>query len=477
MPEKSHFLYCLGAAMLLGLASSCNRVEPHRPELIAVQGDLAHPVSNLSLPVLLNLEEVEDLVNQKLNGEIYRDGSFEGDNLVMTISKIGRIEVNLVGNRLYYRLPLHIWLEGHVEKKLLGAVKVQKNQQLDFSLVLHFCSTLNIDQDWHPVVHTTLQKYEWIKKPSIQMGFVKIGIAKLVEKKIEEQMPTLLGKIDASVHQKLDIKPMAMKLWTGIQKPIRLNRKFQDVWLQAKPQRLYMSHINGSGGYLRVNLRLEALLQTVAGDSPTVAPAEDLPPLLFHPDTSNRFDLYVKSKLPFELLNSTLNQHLGRKELAWEGYGIGMQDFELMGSDSMILLKVHVDGEVNGDIYLSGRPYYQDSSGVLGMSGLDFHLASEEALVNTADWLMHDYVLEQLGKSLQLPLADKLARLPELADNAIAKSKISRNVDITLDSLRLVPQEILVTSSDLQLLVRATGNVSMAIERLPVKQKEAKPIP
>lgn len=467
--RANHYKPSVQLLILFGLIflMGCQTLEKHEPVLNPVKGNIEHPISDVHLPLLLEIDEIEDLINTKLDGEIYNDPSFDKDNVKLSISKIGRISVSLQGNYLYYRLPLHIWIQARIKKKLLRAIK--KQQTLDFSLVLHFRSKLEVDEQWKPVVTTKLLKYEWVKKPKVKIGFMKVGVKKLVEKQLDKRMDGLLENIDQSIHEKLDIKPLISKVWTDIQKPILINKKVTQVWLKAEPQKLFMTHINGKDGYLQLNVRLQAELHTLFGDTAGMVINKKLPPLLHHEDTSSHFSLYVKSSIPLELLTDLLNEQVGRKDFSVEGYEdykVSLDKFQVLSSDSQLVLKVGIDGEINGDVYFNGSPMYDSASQVLTLQNFDLAVSSEEVLMNTAEWLLKSELKLRVQEELKLSIGDKLSKLPLLIQNAIDNSKLSQKASIRLSNVKLEPKEILITDKDVQLLLQASGNVNMELEKL-----------
>jgi hypothetical protein len=455
----------LAIALLLGFA--CSRIESHEPEIVKVEGELQQIPSSVNLPLMMSMQDLETLVNEKLQGELYADRSFEGDNMALVISKKAPIQLRLEGNKLFYDLPLQIAFEGTFEKKII--VKIKKTQKLDFAATLKFCSTLDVNQDWQAVINTSLLGINWIEKPTINIIGLKVTLAKLAESQLEKRMPEMLGNLDRSVREKLKLRDIAQKVWSKMQQPMLVHKQYNKVWLKALPKKFYMSHIDGHNGNLVINTRLDMELFTTMGETPPASSPADtlLPQLLTLTDTTARFDLNVLTKLPLHALNQSLNEHVPKKKIEFSNYAVNLKEFEMMGSDSQMVLRVDLGGDVRGRVYFKGKPAYDSVQQVLSLQGFDFDVRSEEVLLSSADWLMHDTFKEKVQEELNLPLAERLHALPALIQGALSHSKMAGKIQVDLKDLRIVPRQLLITYKDIQMITHAEGRLLVTLVGLP----------
>ena len=68
-------------------------------------------LSSISIPVEIELAQINKLVNNSLKGLLYEDNSLEdngGDNLMFKVYKYEDITIKSIGDLIMYRVPLKI---------------------------------------------------------------------------------------------------------------------------------------------------------------------------------------------------------------------------------------------------------------------------------------------------------------------------------------------------------------------------------
>lgn len=472
-------LLLLSAFFVLSLSfSSCSKINPEEP----VSGNFEEapevPVSYLSTPVLYKIAELEAMINQKLDGTVYEDNSFtnnNNDNIKLKIRKVRPITIDMVGKDLYYRVPLGIDFEGKASKKILG-MKLSKKQAVDFSCILRFRSSVSLSKDWRIVTETESLGIEWIEKPNIKVGPLKINLARLVEKELGKRKSELEKKIDEAAYKHLNLKKEIEKVWTSLQKPILLDKKTGKLWLAAYPQSLEASDVMGVKGYFRVFVRINTKLETVLSEKPEVKANTSLPDMTYNPNLSNDFKLFATGKVYYEAVNELLKEKLKGKVINLDGgFKVKLKNAEVRGSGKDLILKLKVGGSAKGTVYFRGTPAYDKENNRLFMENFRFDVETEEILVSAADWLLNETLREEIQSKLELPLGEHLEKLPELILKGINGSNISDKVQLDLINFDLQPQNIRVAEEALEVLVAAEGNVGLQLKnldkKLPAKKK------
>jgi hypothetical protein len=67
-----------------------------------------------------------------------------------------------------------------------------------------------------------------------------------------------------------------------------------------------------------------------------------------------------------------------------------------LAQNGKIVIALDLSGSVNGKIYLSGFPQYNDKSKEIYFDELDYVLDTKNKLMRTANWLAQGFILRKL---------------------------------------------------------------------------------
>src|SRR6478735_8382514 len=113
-------LFCV--VLLAACMSACNTISPEAPARTMLDSTLVIPPSELSVPVYYPVQELEDMVNEKLAAKIIEAKlaiNQKEDSLFLSISRFKPVTIEYNGDRgITYSLPVHI--DGTVQAKVIG---------------------------------------------------------------------------------------------------------------------------------------------------------------------------------------------------------------------------------------------------------------------------------------------------------------------------------------------------------------------
>jgi Domain of unknown function (DUF4403) len=452
---------------------ACSDMNADKPAEESFDAPIVQEVSVLGTPVIFEIQDIEDKVNEKLAGTFFQKNGFDIPNEKgiqikvhqLALSKPERLQINVIGNELRYTVPLRLIFDGTFGKKV--GIKVEKRQKFDFALRLRFrTKILSVGEDWKLNTQTTSEGFDWIDKPDITLAGIKIGLASLAEKSLKNSMSKIEDKIDQAAHNALKLDKMIGKIWASLQKPILINKKHSKIWLRAKPQGIEMGKIEGDGTNLSIRLRILTLTETLLGENPTFTINEKLPPLKTNLAVDNQCNLHVLSELDYEEINQVLLESIGGKEFDIKGNKLLIKKAEVSGSGKNLIIKVEVGGTINATIYGKGRPVYDTIQGSLRIENFDFDVNTQEMLLGSADWLLHETAKEKIQEKLNLPIKKHLDKLPDLIRNGIAGSKLGERLELGLENMQIRPNKIAVQKEGLGVLVNVTTNLSVKLKKL-----------
>lgn len=455
--------------LMFFLCLSCSQIKPEAPQLEAFEKDIEQKISHISMPIIFEIKNIENRINKELNGVIYRDNSFEDhhrDNIKITVKKEEKIKISIKNNVLYYKLPLRIWLEARLEKKLIGKAKLKKVQAVEMAVRLRFKSVIAVGKDWKIKTKTTFIGLEWIKEPEIKVAMIKINLATKTEKILERKQREIERQIDKAARKHLTIKDKVQKIWQELQNPILFNKKGYKAWLKMTPQNIELGKIKGSHGLLKIFVKINTHITTLFGNNPKYTVIKKIPPLIINHKIKDDFELHIFSKLLYKDLNQIVKKKVKNKEILIEDYKIIIKKVEISGSGRNLIIKVKIKGAIKSTVYFRGIPFYDKESGELQIKDFDFDVKTEESLLQGAEWLLHDVFKEHVQELLHIPLKDKLEKIPNLIQKGIKDGEIGKKIDLKLENFVLKPDRILIDKKGLKLMIDVSGNSSLKLKNI-----------
>lgn len=455
---------------------SCERIRPEAPRITPLDSTLQIPVSKITIPIQYEVTKLEKMVNDKIQGVFLKEGfkvNTNGDSLFLQIEKQGRIILSWSNPTLYYSVPVKVSAKF---MKRVGKMKVRNNKPVETELVLRLSTRLDIDKNWQLKPQSALEEIKWITDPKLKIALVKINLRKVAEDAINKNKDKLIAKMDEIIPVLLNTRNVVSKLWNDIQKPIRINKKETQVWLKAYGTNITARLTDAGPDLIALKVQLKAHLQTVMEGETMPGSNDTLPAYAVSKSDDDSLLMYVLVRIPFEPVSKILNDQLVGKDLSAEGYSTKIRKLDLYGTDSALALKVKVKGDVDGQVFITAAPGYDTLSSTLYAKRFAFDIDTENSLVSSANWLLHDNVLDLVRNKMKIGLQPYIDSLPALIIRGIERGKTGTKIDLTINSLTIKPVNSLITRDDFQILFKATGQASIDLEQkiFTAKKKKGK---
>ncbi|MGD1845042.1 MAG: DUF4403 family protein [Salibacteraceae bacterium] len=444
-------------ALLVGAGCSGNGPEAKAPETEPFETPPDPRLSTLEAPIALGMDQLEDLINRKVKGAIFTDKQLgKSKGLQLDLEKAGDIELSPTDDHMNWKVPLLIRVKG----------KRKESEKVQFQMVLHLASLLDLNTDWQLVTTTRLKSITWIKRPIVDFELFELDLTGFVENYFRNNQKELLGQIDQAILQNVNLKPTIEKVWNELQKPIRINKSYEEVWLHIRPEQIFQGPVAFYSDQLLIRARVTAWLKTEVGTPKGQDALVALPALMKGKTASRDFDLYLNSWWPYQRMNELLKDSLMGKTLEVEGHELKVKAMELSGSGQRLVLKLTTEGDVDGTLYLSGMPVFEPESALLRLQSVEFDVNTEDVFLSVADWLFHDSFKASLEKKLAFPIGTSIDQLPELIQGALSQGKLGERVNVSIDEMEVAPMALVVGEKGLHTQIRGTGQTGILMRKL-----------
>ncbi|GAB2553797.1 DUF4403 family protein [Spirosoma areae] len=451
--------------VFIGSLDGCNRVRPDIPVAEAFEPPITDPVSYMAGTITFNIRDLENKINRSLPTTLVPEEAFEGkkgEAWRFRVERTGPVKIRYANRRVYFSAPLQVWYSNPI-----GLRKGENRKSRPFcALAVNFTSPLGVSSGWRLATKSTFEDYHWIQKPAVRVLGVKINVTKLSERLLEKRRGAIEHAIDSAVYNGLRLDRQVRKVWRDMQKPLRISKVPENLWLLPKPFSIAAAPVLGNSRQISVPIQIAFRVDTRLGPRPVVDTLERLPRLLRRNVLPSSSRLEVLAFIPYSDINHVLTRTLTKQKLNLMGGTITIKRASIYGSGRNLILRTDVKGAVNGTLYFHGIPAYDTLTNTLRIVNVDFDVDTKEHLFATADWLLHDNLRDTIQTALVVPLRQQIDTIPEKIETAFARAKAGQKTDLDIDAFQLVPQRIVVQRDGVQLLIKVRSKVAVKVKKL-----------
>jgi hypothetical protein len=468
------FFLLISSAVMIG----CTKAVPTAaPERIQLDSTLAAPISELIVPIMYPVQELEDMANEKLNGKIIEARlaiSKGNDSLFLSISRFKPLELWYDGDRgLTYKIPVQI--DGFIDSKVVG-IKIKNKTPVHAKIIMTLFSDLYMDPKWDLLTKTEIKKIEWVEEPKLNVAGIKFNLKPPIEKALESNKEKIIQKLDQSTGDLVKIRQSIDKLWGDIQKPITINRKVVPVWLKGDAENMDGRLIRESKDTLMIEVGLYAAMSTTLDSAASIKDVKPLPAFKQKKNETQGLNAFVHITLPFDKLNSFINTITDTMKFDYGNHKVQIESAEIYGTPEGIAIRVSTKGDLKADLYLRGTIGFDSLQKKVVIENFAFDVNTEQSLVSAADWFAHDQILDRIRPYLTLPVNKTFDAIPQLIIKGIEKGKLGKKIDLRFSELDVNIYQYIITTKNIQLIVSAKGYADITLQKgLFNKKKKVTP--
>ncbi len=447
------FLISLGL-----LACSCNdsRDEFEKTECTEVSSAPLPQISSLPLPVIIPLSEIESVINAEVPRVILREKRIEEDQILienLVLEKSGAATLKGEGRWLFWEAPLKCSFTVSGSKGIAKAVLNKK--EIRFSLLFHMKSNFNIQSNYNLVTESEIVSHRWVEEPYLELGPLKINLTGTLDEVLAKKQKALTQKLDSVIAAKVSLKKPVLKVWNKLHQPIVINKKLKKLLLQVDVQSLENSQIAIVQNELKIDLNVRAGLVAFTADS---FPKVELPPLIHltkERKQDSAFQLFLHTEIPYSHLNDVLRKSFADTTLSYRGFNFQIKDIKAFCTGEKLGLELEVGGSVSARAVLTGKPAFDDSTGVLTVGDFEYEMMESDLLSGAAEMWFREEIKTEISKALSINTPRILGLLPALIEDAVNKDGEKQN--LVLDNMTVKPAYLGIHEEAILIQLKADG--------------------
>ena len=239
--------------------------------------------------------------------------------------------------------------------------------------------------------------------------------------------------------------------------------------MRISPSAIYVTPLTGDKDFARASIRIDGVAETFVGSKPAVK-LTNLPNASYINNATGDFVISLINDMTYEeagkiatqyLVGQTFNSSNGKKK-------IHIDSISIYGGGENLIVKTKVSGNVNGFIYLKGKPTYDSISQTIYLKNLDYSVETKNAMIKTGNWILKSTLTKRMQEALRYSVAADMAEIKKQVNSYIGTYNISKNVSIKAHVIDLEPKQIFVTQESIKAVVYATGTMNMSVKGLDI---------
>ncbi|KEO73301.1 DUF4403 family protein [Anditalea andensis] len=457
------------ALVFISAFASCKKINPDKPKFSGDPIELPSATSSINFPLEISFQQLEKNLNKEFQGLLFEEKDLSvgsGLNTDLQVTKMGDAKLSSKGDHaLKLQIPLRLKGSLKVEKKLLGQL---------ISTAIPYDEVLNPEISFTPVIG---ENYDlsfqnitidgWGRSMRYEFLGYAIDFDPLIRKHLQNMLNTQLNN---SNFKGLSFRSFMEDAWKNFSQPVRFAQSGIDGYVFTRPHTVKVGNISTVNNKLSLNLGLEGEVISEVGKSPSVRPVV-LPKISPNDNTQNLIDITLPLRVGYEAIDQYLNAELvGEPITIDKSTQLIPRGFSSQSFGDRALVKMNFTAkrsgkkDINGDIYLVGKPAYDPQKQAIYFEDIDFDLNTKNVLANYAGWLKQGQILTQMKKRAYYPIG---AYLDE------AKSEIQKHNQIQTDFASIFIKNpkldvlgIYATQQDIRLYLNSTGRLDVRINDL-----------
>jgi hypothetical protein len=463
--------HIVNLAFLCSLLLSCStsqKISTLRPE-----PDDAAPLvyenspSFINLPINIKLKDIENKTNSLLTGLIYEDNNIEDDDIVVKIWKLAPITIKNANatskEKIETILPLKAMVKYRIGTKTMG-VELYNTREFYLSGLVTLLSEVSLT-NWQLKTKTELRSLEWNEAPTMSLLGKNVPITYLINPAIKLFKSKIEKKIDDAISKSMDFKPNVLEALEEVCNPYRMNDDYES-WLRIIPIEIYSTPAKLKKDSFELQMGMKCTMETLIGMQPESkfdTNKVTLKPVI---KVQNQIKANIVAVSSYHDASRILTKNFRGQEFGSEGKKITVQNVSIWHKDGKMIIALEVLGTVNGILYLSGLPKYDDETKEIYFDDLEYVLDTKNKLMRTANWLAQGVILSKIKQncrySIQSNLNEGKRTMMSFLDNYTPLPGIFVNGKIEEFKFK----KIQLTNNAIIALVTVNGEISIAIDGL-----------
>lgn len=452
-------LYSCGSAL-----KTAAPVKEAKPQVERVK-----ETSTLTIPIEVNLSDLEKKLNAEMGTVLYDDNSLDnngGDNLILKVNLRNPVKLSNSANAIRFSIPLHLFVKAGWKVEQFG-VSLSKYKDTESDINLNFSTSVSVDPNYQLVTKTKFEDYKWVTEPVLTLGMFQMPVGGFLDLFLPKVLDRVSKEVDETVKKQVNLKPMIQQAWNQMQEPIQVNQEF-NTWLKITPNELSLGPVVLTDKSLKTTIGLRAVTETFIGSKPQTNINKVMPGLKAITGSMPAFNIGLLANISFDDATAMAKKLVGNQVFEFNNgkKKITVPDIAIYPKGDFMVVALTLAGSLNGKVYLQGKPVYDKATQSIKYAELDFDIDTKNVLVKSANWLAHGQFLKLMEPYFNYKIDGQLKDARAQADKFLNNYKVNNRVTLNGKMSRLEPDAIYLTEKGIQAVLVAEGKMEVKLSDL-----------
>ena len=422
--------------------------------------------SFIDIPISVKLKDIENQTNKLLTGLIYEDNDITDDDLEVKIWKLAPIIIKndpeSVG-KIKTILPLKALVKYRIGTNKLG-IDLYNTKEFNLNGNVTLLSDVNLT-NWKLNTKTELKDFDWNESPTVTVLGKSVPITYVLNPAIKLFRSKIEKSIDEAIEKSMDFKPQVLDALEKICTPFQMNEAYES-WLRVIPVELYTTDSKIVKEAIVFEMGLKCSIETLIGAKPVSKfdrKAIVLKPVAKMPDKISANIVAVSS---YEEATKIMNKNFAGKEFVNGNKKVTVKNVEIWHKQGKMIIALDLLGSVNGMIYLSGFPQYNDQKKEIYFDQMEYAMETKSTMLRTANWLAGALILRKIQETCRYSIKQNLEDGKQSMLNYMKNYSPMPGVFVngTVDSIEF--QKIQLTNKAIIAFIKMNGDVNVTVDGL-----------
>ncbi|SHL36471.1 DUF4403 family protein [Flavobacterium xanthum] len=424
-------------------------------------------ISYINLPITVKIKDIENQTNVLLNGLIYEDNTIEDDDIEMKVWKLAPITIknNLdgKGEKISTILPLKAIIKYRIGTKKMG-IEMYDTREFHLDGVVNLVSDVALT-NWKLNTKTELKSLEWNESPTMTVFGKNVTVTYLINPAIKLFKSKIERKIDEAISKSMDFKPNVLTAIEKICTPFLMNDTYES-WLRIVPIEIYSTTAKLKNDSFVLEMGMKCNMETLIGKKPETK------------FNASKITLKTVTKIPenlsanivaistYQEASKIMTNNFSGQEFGSGSKKVKVQNVAIWHKNGKMIIALDLLGSVNGTIYLSGFPKYNEQTKEIFFDQLSYALDTKNKLMQTANWLAQGIVLKKIEQSCRYSVKENLEEGQKNMMTYLKNYSPMQGVFINGKMEEIQFQKIQLTNQAIIAFIKINGSANVTINGL-----------
>ena len=417
--------------------------------------------SFINIPIAIKLKDIENQTNKFMTGLIFEDTKIEDDDIQISIWKLAPISITNLEGKIKTVLPLKAAIKYRIGTDKLG-IALYSTQEFNLNGNITLLSDVALS-NWKLNTKTEFKSLDWNESPTAIVMGKSIPITYLINPTVKLFKTKIERTIDDAIEKSMDFKPNVLDALEKICTPFQMNEAFES-WLRIVPIELYATEAKFKKENLTLEMGLKCNMETLIGQKPVSKFDRNTIILKSVTQMPDKIAANIVAVSSYQDASKIITKNFAGQEYGNGSKKVTVQNVSIWHKNGKMVIALDMLGSINGTVYLTGFPQYNETTKEIYFDQLDYVLDTKSKLLKTANWLAQGMVLRKIQESCRYSIQPNLEEGKQSMMNYLKNYSPMPGVFVNgkIDAIQF--QKIQLTNKAIIAFIKVNGNVKVAVD-------------